>query len=346
MAECDADRFDSEALRRYLQSVSREFDGALAVRQFSGGQSNPTFLLESGGRRWVLRKKPAGDLLPSAHAIEREYRVIDALRSSAVPVARALCLCEDPAVIGTPFYVMEHVEGRVLWDPSLPGFTPHERAALYDEMNRIAAELHRVDASAVGLDGYGKAGDYLARQIARWTRQYRASETVPVPAMDQLIEWLPSHVPATTSASLVHGDFRMDNLIVHPSEPRVVAVLDWELSTLGDPLADLSYHLLPWRLSASEFRGMAGADLESLGIPTESQYLRRYEERVGRGPVPPEIWEVYGIYNLFRLAAILQGISKRAEQGTAANATARETGAKAAMIAEIAWRSAQRLCAA
>lgn len=339
----DANRFDTESLQRYLRSISENFDGALTVCQFRGGQSNPTFLLDAGDRRWVLRKKPAGALLPSAHAVEREYRVIAALQQSAVPVAPALCLCEDASVIGTPFYVMEHVSGRILWDPALPGFKPSDRTALYDDMNRIVAELHRIDPTAVGLADYGKTGDYLARQIARWTRQYRASETQPLATMDKLIDWLPAQVPATATTTLVHGDLRLDNLIVHPTEPRVLAVLDWELSTLGDPLADLSYNLLPWQLRASEFRGMAGADLDSLGIPSEEAYLRRYEEHLGRAPVPPATWEVYGIYNLFRLAAILQGIAKRVEEGTAANSTARETGAKAVTIAEIAWRRAQRL---
>jgi aminoglycoside phosphotransferase (APT) family kinase protein len=245
-------------------------------------------------------------------------------------------------VIGTPFYVMKHVAGRILFDPALPGFTPEERTTLYDDINRIVAALHRIDPADVGLADYGKPSNYLARQIALWTRQYRASETQSIPAMDRLIEWLPGQVPATTETTLVHGDLRLDNLILHATEPRVLAVLDWELSTLGDPLADLSYHTLPWQLRPEDFRGMSGVDLANLGIPSEEAYLRRYEERRGLAPVPSAVWEVYGIYNLFRLAAILQGIAKRVDEGTAANATARETGAKARPIAEIAWSRAQQ----
>ncbi len=334
--------FDTESLHRYLKSVSSDFSGSLTVRQFRGGQSNPTYLLESDGCLWVLRKKPAGVLLPSAHAVEREYRLIAALQHTDVPVAPAVCLCEDVAVIGTPFYVMKHVSGRILFDPTLPGFTPADRTALYDDVNRIVAALHDIDPAAVGLADYGKPANYLARQIALWTRQYRASETRSIPAMDRLIDWLPHQVPAATETTLVHGDLRLDNLILHPTEPRVLAVLDWELSTLGDPLADLSYHTLPWQLRPEDFRGMVGADLAALGIPCEERYLRRYEQRRRLAPVPTAVWEVYGIYNLFRLAAILQGIAKRVEDGTAANATARETGAKAQPIAEIAWSRAQQ----
>jgi aminoglycoside phosphotransferase (APT) family kinase protein len=345
----EANRFDTVALQRYLAERAAGFEPGreMQVRQFPGGQSNPTFLVEAAdGRRWVLRKKPSGSLLPSAHAIEREYRVISALQGSAVPVAPALCLCEDASVIGTPFYVMGHVAGRILWDPALPGFTPADRAALYDDVNRIVAALHRVDVGAAGLADYGRPGGYLARQITRWTHQYRASQTQPMESMDRLIEWLPAQVPASAASALVHGDLRLDNLIVHPAEPRVLAVLDWELSTLGDPLADLSYHMLPWHLRADEFRGMAGNDLASLGIPDEAEYLRRYCGRVGIEPVDGRTWEVYLIYNLFRLAAILQGIAKRVEDGTAASASARETGARARPIADIAWRRARELAPA
>ena len=334
--------FDTVALERYLAATLDGFRAPLAVERLAGGQSNPTYRLVGGnGTRYVLRKKPAGQLLPSAHAVEREYRVTAALQGSGVPVPPALHLCEDASVIGTPFYVMAFIEGRVFWDPTLPDLTRTERAALYDDLNRVVARLHRTDPAAVGLADFGKTGDYLARQIARWSRQYRASDTTPQPAMERLIEWLPAQVPATAASSVVHGDLRMDNIIVHPTEPRIVAVLDWELSTLGDPLADLSYHLLPWHLRSEEFRGMAQADLGALGIPGADEYLARYFERSGRPAPPPEVWEVYLIFNLFRLAAILQGIAKRLEEGTAANATARETGAKAGPIAELAWRRAQ-----
>ena len=334
--------FDIGPLERHLVAHLPGFQAPLTVERFAGGQSNPTYRLHgSDGTHYVLRKKPSGILLPSAHAVEREYRVIAALQSTNVPVAPSFHLCEDSAVIGTPFYVMGFVQGRVFWDPTLPELPREERAAVYEDVNRVIAGLHRVDPASVGLTDYGKPGDFLARQTARWSRQYRASETAPQPAMDRLIEWLPSRVPPTSAATIVHGDLRLDNMIIHPTEPRVVALLDWELSTLGDPLADFSYHMLTWHLRADEFRGMAGADLAGLGIPAADAYLARYVERSGRPAPPPEVWEVYLIYNLFRLAAILQGIAKRAEEGTAAHVTARETGAKARPIGELAWRRAQ-----
>ena len=343
----DRNRFDTDALRRHLASHVESFEGPLTVEQFEGGQSNPTFLLSTPGKRYVLRKKPGGPLLPSAHAVEREYRVIKALRDTPVPVARTYCLCEDASVIGTPFYVMDHVAGRILWDPTLPGITRAERAAMYDDMNRVVAALHALDPDALGLSDYGRRGDYLKRQVARWSRQYQASATQPLPAMDRLMAWLPGQIPAEESHAIVHGDLRLDNLIFHPTEPRVVALLDWELSTLGDPLADLAYHMITWHVRADEFRGMAGADLAALGIPSAKDYLRRYCERSGRQPLPQPVWDVYLIYNLFRLAAILQGIARRVEDGTAASASARETGAKARPIAELGWRWAcERLGAA
>jgi aminoglycoside phosphotransferase (APT) family kinase protein len=289
----------------------------------------------------VLRKKPDGDLLPSAHAIERECRVIAALQSSGVPVAPSICLCEDASVIGTPFHVIGFVDGRILWDPSLPGMTAAERRTLYADMNRVVAALHAVDPGAVGLGDFGRPGDYLARQIARWSRQYRASQTQPLVAMERLMDWLPAQTPPATAAAIVHGDLRLDNMIVHPTEPRIIAVLDWELSTLGDPLADFSDHMLTWYLKPDEFCGMAGADLPTLGIPSAQECLQRYCARVGVAAPAPELWEVYLIYNLFRLAAILQGIAKRVEDGTVASPAERETGAKAGPIAEIAWRRAR-----
>ena len=334
--------FDIGALENHLLAHLPGFQAPLTIERFAGGQSNPTYRFHgSDGTQYVLRKKPSGILLPSAHAVEREHRVIAALQSTNVPVAPSFHLCEDSAVIGTPFYVMGFVQGRVFWDPTLPELAREERVALYENVNHVIAELHRLDPASVGLTDYGKPGDFLARQTARWSRQYRASETAPQPAMNKLIEWLPGRVPRTSAASIVHGDLRLDNMIIHPTEPRVVALLDWELSTLGDPLADFSYHMLTWHLRADEFRGMAGADLAGLGIPEADAYLARYAERSGRPAPPPEVWEVYLIYNLFRLAAILQGIAKRVEEGTAAHATARETGAKARPIGELAWRRAQ-----
>ncbi|NEX63692.1 phosphotransferase [Noviherbaspirillum galbum] len=330
--------FDAGRLEQYLEGHVAGFRGPLQARRFSEGQSNPTYLLETPDRRYVLRKKPAGTLLPSAHAVEREYRVISALRDSGVPVARTYCLCEDSAVIGTPFYVMEFVGGRVLWDPTLPGMQPSERAAIYDDMNRVIAALHGIDPAAVGLGDFGRPGNFFERQIARWTKQYRASETETIDAMESLIGWLPANIPQSEETAIVHGDLRLDNLIFHPAEPRIVAMLDWELSTLGHPLADFAYHALTWRLSADEFRGMRGADLASLGIPGEQAYLGQYCRRTGRAAVPQAEWNFYLAYSMFRLAAILQGILKRAHDGNASSAQAFETGRKARAIAEAGWR--------
>ncbi|MFT4436032.1 phosphotransferase [Caballeronia sp. 15715] len=336
----ERNRFDVAALEGYLAQHIEGFAGPLDVSQFKGGQSNPTFLLSVPAKRYVLRKKPSGVLLPSAHAVEREYRVIKALDGTDVPVARSRCLCEDASIIGTPFYVMDHVEGRILWNPTLPGFEPAVRAAMFDEMNRVVSALHRVDVNAVGLQGYGRPGGYIERQVGRWVTQYRAAVTEPIDAMDRLIEWLPQHLPPEEVTTVVHGDLRLDNMIFHPTEPRVVAVLDWELSTLGDPLSDLAYHMLTWYLTAEEFRGMAGDDLAALGIPDVEPYLARYCERTGRAEIDPARWNFYVVFNMFRLAAILQGIAKRAVEGNAANATARETGALARPIAEVAWQRA------
>ena len=333
-----ANEFDVEALAAYLRGRVEAFRAPLRAERFSGGQSNPTYLLtDVGGRRYVLRKKPAGTLLASAHAVDREYRVMKALEDTDVPVARMLCFCDDPQVIGTPFFVMEFVEGRIFWDPALPELEASGRHALYEDMNRVVAALHSVDYRAVGLADYGRPGNFFARQIGRWTRQYQASATEPLPAMERLIEWLPAHIPADDQTAIFHGDLRLDNLIVHPREPRIVAVLDWELSTLGHPLADFAYHALPWRLTSAQFRGMAEKHPLPAGIPSESEYLRRYGERTGRA-VDPSHYEFCLAYSMFRLAAILQGILKRALDGTAASAQARETGLKARPIAEAAWR--------
>lgn len=332
----ESHRFDEARLAAYLRQHVEGFAGTPQILKFRGGQSNPTFLIVAGERRYVLRKKPPGILLPSAHAVEREYRVMTALRGSAVPVARTYCLCEDPQIIGTPFFVMEYVEGRVLFDPTLAGMVPSQRSALYDEMNRVIAALHRVDYAQIGLGDFGKPGNYFARQIDRWTRQYRASETERIEAMENLINWLPRNIPAGDETTLVHGDFRLDNLIFHRQEPRVLAVLDWELSTLGHPLADFSYHMMAWRLSGQEFRGMRGADLAALGIPDESAYRDEYCRRTGRGGI--EHWEFYLAYNMFRMAGILQGIMKRVLEGNAAAPDAVEHGRRARPLAEAGWR--------
>ena len=335
--------FETARLEAWLGAHVAAFRGPLQVERFPGGQSNPTYRLSAPSGSYVLRKKPAGVLLPSAHAVDREHRVMTALFDTAVPVPRTFAYCDDPAVIGTPFFVMDCVEGRIFWDPALPELARDERAALWDDINRVVAALHRVDAPAVGLTDYGRPGNYFERQIARWTRQYRASETAPIESMDRLIEWLPGHVPPGDESAIVHGDLRLDNMIVHPSEPRIVALLDWELSTLGHPLADFAYHVMTWRLGADQFRGMAGKDLAALGIPGEDAYVRAYCARVGRPAIDRATWEFAMAFGMFRLAAILQGIARRAEDGTAASSEAVAAGRRARPIAEVAWRQVQSL---
>jgi len=342
----DAHQFDIASLEWYLRERLPEFHGPLTVEQFKGGQSNPTYKLMADGHAYVLRRKPPGKLLPSAHAVEREYRVISALAHTDVPVPQTYCLCEDAAVIGTPFYVMDFVDGRVLWDPALPGMTPAERQDVFDDMNRVIAALHNVDHVAAGLEDFGKPGNYFARQIDRWSRQYKASETEPIEAMDRLIAWLPNHIPADARTCIVHGDYRLDNLVFHPTRSRVSAVLDWELSTLGHPLADFSYHLMTWRLGGDEFRGLRGADLTALGIPSEDEYVELYLKRTGATQTPTASeWSFYLAYNLFRLAAILQGIMGRAVAGNAASTRALDAGRRARPIAELGWKEVEQLSA-
>ena len=331
----DTHRFDIEALDRYMREHVAGFAGRLTVRQFVGGQSNPTYYFCAGGQEYVLRRKPPGKLLPSAHAVDREYRVISGLAGTGVPVPRSYALCEDPGVIGTPFYIMEYVRGRVLSDPRLPGLPPAERARVYDAMNEVLARLHLVDWRAVGLADFGKPGNYVARQIHRWTAQYRASETETIPSMERLIAWLPEHIPADDTTTLVHGDYRLGNMIVHPTEPRVVAVLDWELSTLGHPLGDLAYNCMPYHLSADSMDGFEGGDLSQLGIPTEEAYLAAYCRRTGRAAI--EDWDFYVGFAMFRLSAIAQGIMGRVLAGTANDANARQRGERARPLADAAW---------
>ena len=344
-----AHAFDTAALQAYLQQHLPGFAGPLAVEQFKGGQSNPTYKLVTPQASYAMRSKPGpvARLLPSAHAIEREFRVMGALAGSQVPVPEMHLLCDDESVIGRAFYVMQFVQGRVLWDQSLPGMTREQRGAIYDEMNRVIAALHRLDVASLGLSDFGRPGNYFERQIARWTKQYQASITALNEPMDRLIEWLPQHIPDSardaSMVSVVHGDFRLDNLIFHPTEARVLAVLDWELSTVGHPLADFSYHCMSWHIPPGSFRGIGGLDHAALGIPVESEYIRRYCQRSGRGT--PEAlkadWNFYLAYNLFRLAAIVQGIAKRVEAGTAASEQARQSGAAAKPLAELGWRFAQ-----
>ncbi len=343
--------FDTDALSAWMVAHVEDFEGPVSVEMFKGGQSNPTYKLVTPARSYVMRAKPGpvAKLLPSAHAIEREFQVMNGLAGTAVPVPRMYALCEDESVIGRAFYIMEFLQGRVMWDQALPDMDPAGRGAIYDEMNRVIAALHTVPFAERGLAGYGKPGNYFERQIGRWSKQYVASITQPIVAMDRLMEWLPEHMPASardeSRVSIVHGDFRLDNLMFHPTEPRVIAVLDWELSTLGHPLADFSYHCMAWHIPPGMFRGIGGLDHAALGIPTEDEYIRRYCERTGLGT--PEAlradWNFYLAYNLFRLASILQGIAKRVEDGTASSAQARASGEGARPLAEMAWGFAQRM---
>ncbi len=336
--------FDQGALARWMAQHVEGFSGELKVEQFKGGQSNPTFLVEAGGKRYVLRRKPPGELLPSAHAVDREFRVIRALADTDVPVAKAHALCEDSSVIGAMFYIMDFVDGRVLWDPGLPGIEAGERRAYFDELNRVIAAMHRVDPQAVGLADYGKPGNYVERQVARWTRQYRAAETEPIAAVERLIEWLPARVPAGDEARLVHGDYRFDNVIFHPSQPRILAVLDWELSTLGHPMVDFAYHCMAWHMQAGEgSRGLAGLDLQALGIPSESEYLQWYLQRMGRPQPTREEWVYFLVFGMFRLVGIVQGVKKRALQGNASSAQATQAGSRVKPLAEQAWALAQTI---
>jgi aminoglycoside phosphotransferase (APT) family kinase protein len=349
----DQHAFDVGALQAYLREHHAGFAESLSVEQFKGGQSNPTFKLITPTRAYVMRAKPGpvAKLLPSAHAIEREYKVMSALAGSGVPVPRTHLLCNDESVIGRAFFIMEFMQGRVLWDQGLADADVTTRGAVYDEMNRVIAALHRVDFNAVGLADFGKPGNYFERQIGRWSKQYVASVTEPIPAMDQLMAWLPENIPANarddSQVAIVHGDFRLDNLVFHPTEPRIIAVLDWELSTLGHPLADFSYHCMSWRIEPGTFRGIAGLDLARLGIPDERTYVRRYCERTGRTAPGADIdavmadWNFYMAYNLFRLAAILQGIVKRVVDGTASSAQARSSSSGPRQLAEMGWQAAQ-----
>jgi len=336
-------QFDLDALAEWMGSHVEGFAGPLTIEQFKGGQSNPTFKLITPGQTYVMRAKPgpAAKLLPSAHAIEREFKVMAALAKADMPVAKMHALCEDEGVIGRAFFIMEFVAGRVLWDPALPGMTPAQRGDIFDEMNRVIARLHCVDYAAIGLADYGKAGNYFERQIGRWSKQYRASETESIEAMNQLIEWLPKHIPAGDETSIVHGDYRLDNLIFHPTEPRILAILDWELSTLGHPLADFAYHCMAWHVPPSAFRGLAGLDLEALGIPDFNTYVARYCQRTGRAGI--DNFEYYLAYNLFRMAGILQGIMKRVVDGTAASEQALAMGKAARPLAEFGWKVAEKL---
>ncbi|MDO8693494.1 MAG: phosphotransferase [Sheuella sp.] len=333
-------QFDLSVLAEWMKSQGIIDQAQLDAKALTGGQSNPTFLLSSGKQKLVLRKKPPGALLPSAHAVDREYRVMNALQGSDVPVPKLFAFSDDSSIVGTPFYLMEFLEGRVIVDQSLPGMTRTERTATYMEMNRIIAALHQVNPEAVGLGDFGRAGNYFGRQIARWSRQYQESRTEDIEALNALIEWLPQNIPQGDQTTIVHGDYRLDNLVFHPTEPRAIGLLDWELATLGHPLADFAYHCMSWHIPASLWRGIGGLDLAELGIPSEEKYVKQYSTISGFSGI--EHWDFYIAYNLFRMAAILQGIARRAVDGTAASADAIETGNKARPLAEIGWKYAQR----
>lgn len=337
-----AHRFDEKKLKGWLAANLDGFEGPLTVSEFHAGQSNPTYRLTTPGAAYVLRRKPPGKLLPSAHAVDREHRIMTALAATDVPVPKTFLLCEDELVVGTMFYVMEFLDGRIFFDPALPEIAaPDARAAMYDDMNRVIAALHSVDYKALGLEDFGREGGYVARQIGRWSKQYKASETETIEAMERLMVWLPDHLPAEDETTLVHGDYRLDNLVFHPTAPRVIGVLDWEIATLGHPLADFAYHVMAWRLAPHEFRGLRGSDLDALGIPDEDAYTAAYAERTGRGELPD--WEFYMAYNLFRMAAILQGIMGRVRDGTAANPEADRMGALVRPLAERGWQQVEQI---
>ena len=340
----DRYRFDTQSLANYLAAHIEGFQTPLEVRQFKGGQSNPTYQLITPNRKYVLRRKPPGKLLPSAHAVDREYKVIHALHPTGFPVAKPYVLCEDESVIGTAFYVMDCVEGRIYWGPLLPDCSARERTAIYDAMNETLARLHQLDYRKLGLEDFGKPGNYIARQIGRWTKQYKLSETEVIVEMDKLIDWLPANLPPGERGSIVHGDYRLDNMILHPTEPKVLAVLDWELSTIGDPMADFTYHLMQWQMppggGTAGTTTLLGSDLKSLGIPSLEDYTAKYCARTGRDTIPN--MDYYAAYNFFRLAGILQGIVGRVRDGTAANANAAQSAEAVRPLAKRAWEFAKR----
>ena len=339
----ESHRFDEGNLADWMQANVEGYEGPLTVRQFKGGQSNPTYKLITPSKAYVMRRKPPGKLLPSAHAVDREFRVISALHPLGYPVARPYALCEDEAVVGTIFYVMDNVEGRILWDGTLPGMEPAERRAIYEAKVKAFADLHTVDWRAAGLEGFGKEGDYVARQIHRWSKQYTASETEKIQEMDDLMAWLPANIPPGETTTVVHGDYRLDNMILHPTEPKVIAVLDWELSTLGDPLADFSYHLMNWVMPSSDPARGAIVDIDDLKsyvIPSMDEYAALYCQHTGRDGLPE--LDYYFAYNAFRLAAICQGIVGRVRDGTANSAHAASMAERVRPLAEFAAGCARK----
>lgn len=343
LIEVKADhRIDDGALERFLLGAIEGFRGPVRLRQFESGQSNLTYLLQTPGGEYVLRRKPAGNLVKSAHAVDREYRVMRALSQQGFPVPRVYALCADETVLGTMFYVMDHVPGRIFLDCSMPDLGREERAEVYDSVNATLARLHRIDPAAIGLEDFGRAGNYFARQIARWTKQYEAAKSEDIAEMDRLMAWLPTAIPSDEMSRLVHGDFSFHNIVIHPTEPRVAAVLDWELSTLGHPMGDLMYHMMEWyRPEGCDPRGtLAGRDLPALGIPDFDTYLKTYCDRCGIAP--PASSAFYRAYNLFRMAAIKQAIAGRLRDGTVVSTNAAEIGSHVRPLAQAAWSEAQR----
>lgn len=337
----DNSRFDEARLDAWLQGALAGYRGPLSVKQFDGGQSNPTYLLQTPARKYVLRRKPPGVLLKSAHAVDREFRVLSALSGQGFPVPEPLVLCEDESVIGTMFYVMNHVDGRIFWDCSMPDLARRERAAIFDTVNETLARLHRFDPAGVGLQNFGRPGNYFARQISRWSQQYEASKTADIAEMDRLIAWLPGATPADDGVGrIIHGDYSFHNVLIHPTEPRVVAVIDWELSTIGHPLGDLMYHMMEWyRPAGADLRGtLEGRDLQALGIPSFEEYAARYCERAGLALHGN--WAFYRAYNLFRVAAIIQGVVHRLQNGNAASSNAAELAARVRPLAQAGWQEA------
>ena len=329
-------RVDLDKLQAYMEASVEGFSGSVSLRQFKGGQSNPTFLLEAGGKTYVMRRKPPGELLKSAHAVDREYKVITALGQTDVPVPRTYALCTDEGVLGTWFYIMDYCEGRIFWTPHLDEVEKSERTAIYEGMVDALARLHSADYKAIGLEDYGRPGNYVARQINTWSKQYRLSETEEIEAMERLLEWMPENVPEQLSTSVIHGDFRLDNMIFHPTEPRVIAILDWELSTLGNPIADLNYNCMPYsQPKGGRFSGLSGQNLDDMGIPSQENYIALYCDRTGRDGI--DRWDFYTAYNMFKLAAISQGIMGRVVAGTAASQEAIDSGKNARPLAERAW---------
>lgn len=336
----DRHKLDEGALDAWMRAHVKDYAGPLTVNQFKGGQSNPTYQVVTPAAKYVLRKKPGGKLLPSAHAVDREFRVISALYPTGFPVARPYALCQDDSVLGSMFYVMQMVEGRVLWNGGLPELERPDRRRLYENKIATLAKLHNTDHQAIGLGDYGKPGNYFSRQIDRWSKQYKLSETETIDEMNKLIEWLPQTIPPGERTSIVHGDYRLDNLMLHESEPRVIAVLDWELSTLGDPLGDFTYYLMNWVMPHDGRAGLGGLDVEDLGIPTMEEAVALYCKQTGRDGITALDW--YFSYNAFRLACILQGIAGRVRDGTAASAHATQMIARIRPLANAAFMYAQR----